>query len=171
VFAYPGEWTVAVRRSDEPVVRTFSLSEGGPGDLLVDVAGDGSVSIAHRPDGFDGSDPEACETNGRPYESSDPDENLDHPVDLWVLDRSDGAHHLAVSIGDGGTEVFSDTFDTREGYDKANRPGLLAKKATYDVAVTLDDEPTMTASVTVEEGVQKLVVRVTEAGKVDVVAD
>jgi len=165
VFTHPGEWTVAVHIGGETITRSWSLTDGPPGDVLIDVAGDGTVSLSHQATGVDGTSRDTCETNGYPYESSSPTENLDHPVDLWVLDRSDGEHHLTVTIRDNDTEVFSGEFDMRAGYDKVQRAGLLAKKTTYSVEVTTDGGTTVTESVTVREGVKKLTVRVTESGK------
>lgn len=163
LFPYAGEWTVAVRTGGETVEQSWSLTRETPGDVLVDVAGDGTVSLSHHANGVDATDPTACETNSYPYESADATENLDHPVDLWILDQSDREHYLTVTIRDGDTEVFSDEFNTQAGYDKAQRAGLLAKKTTYTVVVTMDDEPTVSKSVTVREGVKKLEIRITES--------
>ncbi|MFB6154593.1 MAG: hypothetical protein ABEJ22_01780 [Haloferacaceae archaeon] len=164
LVSHPGEWTVAVRAGEESHEQSWSVTGGPPGDLLVDVDGDGGVSLERRPDGADGTDLGACETAAYPYESSDPAENLDDPVDLWVLDHADGEHHLTVTIRDGDTEVFSGEFATRAGYDKVRRAGLLAKKTTYAVEVTTDAGATATRSVTVREGAGTLEVRVTESG-------
>lgn len=168
LFAYAGEWTVTVRQGEHTTTRSWSLTDVTPGDVLVDVAGDGTVSLSRHPDGVDQIDPGSCETGDYPYESASPEENLDEPVALWVLDRSDGAHRLTVTIRDGDTEVFSDEFDTLEGYDKFKRAGLLAKKTTYTVAVTMDGGSTVSETVAIQEGAEKLVVRVSEAGTVTV---
>lgn len=168
LLTHPGEWRIAVRGGGKTVAQSWSLTDSPPGDLLVDVAGDGRVTLSQRSDGVDENSIDTCETNGYPYESSDSTENLDRPVDLWVLDRSDGGHHLTVTIRDGDTEAFSGEFATREGYDKAKRAGLLAKKTTYTVDVTTDDGRNVSESVTVREGVKKLTVRVTESGELAV---
>lgn len=165
LFAYSGEWTVTARIDTETTTRSWSLTGGAPGDVLVDVAGDGTVSLSHHATGVNETALGTCERNDYPYESSNPAENLDHPVDLWVLDHSDGEHRLAVTIRDDDTEVFRGEFDTREGYDKAKRAGLLAKKTAYTVDVTIDGGTTVTESVTVRDGAEKLAVRVTESGE------
>lgn len=168
VFTYPGEWTVATHVSGETTTRSWSLTDGPPGDVLIDVAGDGTVSLTHQATGVDEMALDSCETNGYPYESPSPAENLDNPVDLWILDRSEAEHHLTVTIHDNEDQVYSGEFDTRAGYDKAQRAGLLAKKTTYTVEVTTDDGATVTESVTVREGMKKLTVRVTESGELTV---
>jgi hypothetical protein len=171
VLTHPGEWTVTVGFGSETTTWTWTLTDGTPGDVLVDVAGDGTLSLVHRPSGVVEGPPGACETNDYPYESSSPAENLADPVDLWVLDFSDGEHHLAVSIRDGDVDVFDDEFETRTGYDKARRAGLLAKKTTYTVAVQLDEGTTVTETVRVEDGTEKLVVRVSESGDLSISLD
>lgn len=170
LFSYAGEWTVAVRTGGDPVEQSWSLTRGTPGDVLVDVADDGTVSLSHHANGVDATDPAACETTDYPYESADPAENLDRPVDLWILDQSDREHHLTVTIRDGDTEVFSDEFTTEAGDDKAQRAGLLAKKTTYTVLVTMDDEPTVSTSVPVREGVKKLEIRISESEELSISA-
>jgi hypothetical protein len=162
LFSSIGEWTVAVRSDSETVEQSWSLTGERPGNVLVDVAGDDTVSLSHHVNGVDTTDPTACETNDYPYESTDPTKNLADPVDLWILDQSDRKHRLTVTIRDGDTEVFSDEFDTRAGYDKAQRAGLLAKKTTYTVVAAMDNETTVSKSVSVREGVKKLEVRITE---------
>lgn len=168
LFAYPGTWTVAVKLGSETRSRSWSLTGETPGDVLIDVTGDGAVTLSHQASGVDETSLDSCETTDYPYESSEPAQNLDRPVDLLVLDQSADNHHLTVQIRDGDTDVYSGEFDTREGYDKAKRAGLLAKKTTYTVDVTLDNEPTVSESVTLQEGVKKLEVRVTESGGVEV---
>lgn len=164
VVSRPGEWRVVADRGEETTESAWSVPEGPPGDLLVDVAGDGSMTLSRVPDGVDGVS-DACETDGRPYESSDPEENLADPVDLWVLDRAGDGSVLSVTIRDGDTAVWSGEFDTEEGYDKAQQIGLLAKKTTYEVEVAADDGKAVAESVTVTDGVEELVVRVTEGGE------
>lgn len=168
LFSHAGKWTVAVRTDGETVERPWSLTGEMPGDVLVDVTGDGTVSLSHHATGVDATDPSACETNNHPYESSDSAKNLDHPVDLWILDHSGGEHHLTVTIRDGDTEVFSGEFDTQSGYDKARRAGLLAKKTIYTVDVTMDEMPTVSTAIPVREDVTKLEVRINESGELTV---
>lgn len=168
VFTYPGEWTVTVRASGETIEQSWSLTDAPPGDVLLDVAGDGTISLSRRPDGVDASPLDTCETNGFPYESPNPSENLDHPVDLWVLDHADGEHHLTVTIREGDVEVYNGEFDTRAGYDKIQRAGLLAKMTTYTVRVSTATGQSVTETVTVREGVQQLAVRVAESGELSV---
>ncbi|MEF8756637.1 MAG: hypothetical protein V5A33_00210 [Halobacteriales archaeon] len=163
----PGEWRVVADRGDETGESVWSLPEGPPGDLLVDVAGDGSLTLSRVPEGVTDA-PDACETDGLPYESSNPEENLADPVDLWVVDRAEDGSVLSVTVRDGDAVVWSGEFDTREGYDKARRTGLLAKKTTYEVEVTADDGRAATRSVMVTDGVGKLLVRVTESGELAV---
>lgn len=164
VFTHPGEWTVAVEEGGQPRTETWTLSEAPPGDALVDVAGDGTVSLSHRPDGVADDPLDACETDGYPYESSTPAENVDPPVDLWILDMAGDASRLTVMIEEGDTTVFQQEFETRTGKDKIRRSGLLAKKAAYTVEVTTQDGRQTTETVTVREGVDQLTVRVTEGG-------
>lgn len=168
LIVYPGEWTVAVRAGSETTRRSWSLTGDTSGDVLVDVTGDGTVTLSHHATGVDETGLDSCETNDYPYESSNPAKNLDQPVNLWVLDQSGGKHHLTVTIRDGDAVVFSGGFDTRKGYDKAKRAGLLAKKTTYTVKVTLDNETSVSELVTVQEGMKKLEVRVTESEEVEV---
>lgn len=56
LFSYAGEWTVAVRTDGETVERSWSLTGGTPGDVLVDVAGDGTVSLSHHANGRSATD-------------------------------------------------------------------------------------------------------------------
>lgn len=171
VFSLPGEWTVSARSGDRTVSETVPLTDAPPGDVLVEAGGDGSVSIERRPEGVESGATDRCETDGGPYESPDPGENVADPVDLWVLDRSPEARELTVGIRDGDREVFSETFDTSAGDDKAHRADLLAKRATYVVEVRAAAGASVTETVTVDDGVSKLTVRVTEAGELAVSVD
>lgn len=172
LFSYGGEWTVRVAVDDQQTIeRTWSLEDAPPGDVLVDVAGDGSISVEHRADGVGADDPDTCETSGYPYESSDPAENLADPVDLWAIDRSEGSRRLTVTVRDGSTDVWSGTFDLGEGYDKARRANLLAKKTTYEVAVEADDGDSVSESVTIDADSEKIVARVAEDGSLRVHAN
>jgi hypothetical protein len=166
VFASPGEWTVAVRRGEDTTARSWALTDGSAGDVSVDVAGDGTVSLSHHPETVHETALDTCEPEEFPYESSSPAENLDRPIDLWVLDDSDGAHRLTVTVRDDDRVVFSGEFDTRDGDDKVRRPGLLAKMTTYTVDVSMDGETTVSEGATVREGAKQLVVSVTESDRV-----
>lgn len=168
VFTYPGEWTVTVRASGEPIEQSWSLTDAPPGEMLLDVAGNGTISLTHRPDGVDASALDTCETNGFPYESPIPSENLDRSVDLWVLDHADGEHHLTVTVREGDVEVYNGEFDTRAGYDKIQRAGLLAKMTTYTVRVSTAAGHSVSETVTVREGVKQLAVRVAGSGALSV---
>lgn len=168
LVAYPGEWTVTVRTGSRTIEHTWSLADDPPGDVLLDVTGEGTVSMTHEPSGVDRQRFDTCQTNGYPYESPTPSENLVHPIDLLVLDHAEGEHHLTVRIRDGDTDVFSGDFDTRSGYDKIRRAGLLAKKTAYTVDVTTGDGAAITETVTVRDGVKKLAVRIPESGELTV---
>lgn len=170
VFTHAGNWIVTVDHNNTTITQSWSFTDTAPGDVLLDVDGSGDVSLEHRPSGVD-SVSYVCETTEFPYESSNPNENLDTPVDLWVVDQSEDAHTLTVTIHDGDTMVFSDEFELQSGYDKARRAGLLAKKTAYTVDVTLDGTTSVSESVTVQERMSKLTIRVTEAGELTVTDD
>jgi hypothetical protein len=159
-------WTVAVEANGETTTKTWNLSDD-PGVILVDVAGDGTISLTRQSDVGD-APTDACQPDGYTYESSDPAANVDPPVDLWLLDRGDASAELTVTVNDGDTRVFSRTYETSGGVDKIHRPDLLAKKTDYAVTVSARDGREVADTATVGEGVTQLVVRVTEAGDLTV---
>ena len=161
-----GEWTVSVRANGETTTRTWDLTDD-PGDVLVTVAGDGTISLARQADAGDGPT-DACHTDGFTSESTDPAANVDPPVDLWLLDRGQQSTELTVTVSDGDTRVFSRSYETSSGVDKIHRLDLLAKQTDYTVTVSAEDGREVTKTVTVDEGTRQLTVRVTETGDLTV---
>jgi hypothetical protein len=175
VLTIPGDWQVAITRhsSTDPVSKSWSLGSDAPGDVLGSVAGDGSLALAYHPDGVADAQPSGCETDGYPYESTDPAENVADPVDLWLVSQDDDERSLDVTIADEatGSDVYSETHVLAAGKDKQRRTDLLAKRGTYAVTVTPATGDAVESTFAVDDDVGKLTVHVDGDGTISVVAN
>jgi hypothetical protein len=175
VLTHPGDWQLSFTRHgpDGPVTKSWSLGSDAPGDVLGSVAGDGSLGLAYHPDGVSGAEPSACETDGYPYESTDPSENVADPVDLWLVSRDDDERTLDVTIVDQatGTEVYSETHVLAAGKDKQQRPDLVAKRGSYAVTVTPEAGDPVETTLEVADDVGKFTVHVDTDGTITVVGN
>lgn len=154
---------------ENDVTASVTFNSDGPAGALVEVDGSADLAVSEL-----SSIPKErridCETRQRPYESDNPAENVDNPVDLWVLSRDTDAGTLEVTISDGETTVFERTFELRSGYDKAREANLLAKKGTY--ALTAASETGERVETTFEvTSSSKVTLSVAESGKITVRSD
>lgn len=172
VFPYAATYDMAVTMSaaDKSMTDQVEILASGTRNVLVDIDAAGTPTVT----AVDGSPQERqtdCETSDRPYESSNPAENVDEPVDLWVVKQSADPQTLTVTITEKDTQVFQQAFELGEGKAKTRETDVLAKKAVYAVRVTSDTGVTATTEFEVTESVSKLTVHVGESGELSVVVN
>lgn len=172
VFPYAAAYDMAVVLSavDQSATDQIELTTSGTRNVLVDIDAAGMPAVTT----VDGSPQERrieCETRDRPYESSDPQENVDDPVDLWIVKQSTDPQTLTVSITESGTQVFQQAFEFGEGKAKTRETDLLAKKAVYRVRVESDAGTPAVTEFEVTESVSKLTVHIDESGELSMVAN
>lgn len=156
--------------SENDTTASVTFDSDGPAGALVEIGGSAGLSVSECT-----SVPEErridCETGQRPYESSDPAENIDDPVNLWVVSHDPEARTLEVTIRDGETTAFEQTFELQGGKDKARKAGIIAKKGTYALTVALETGEPVETTVEVTESSSKVTVFVEESGAITVRAD
>lgn len=172
VFRYEATYDLKVRSSttEESTTSTVSFTTAGTRDgiITIDASGTLNVSAVAEPPQTGQTE---CESGDLPYESSDPAENVDDPVDLWVVKQRATPVTLTVTIGESGQQVFERTFELGKGKAKKRVTDLLAKKAVYSVQAESKAGDRATTEFEVDGSVTKLTVHVGDDGEMSVVAN
>jgi hypothetical protein len=120
---------------------TVSTTAGAdePVGVLVDVSGEGSVSVEGRPvadlpASIDGD----CEASSLPYESSDPSKNVAEPARLEWVNRSDADRTVRLVVREEDHEVVDRDVAMPAG-GKGRTEALIAKRGVYDTSLTPDE--------------------------------
>lgn len=169
VFGHAATYALAASTESTETATTsnVSITTDDPRHVLIDVDGAGKLTIS-RMDGVPEESRIQCEPEQRPYESSDPSQNIADPVDLWVVSQDAEPRTLTATISDGDTRVFSQTFELSGGYDKAREADLLAKKTTYTLTVEPESGGTLETTFTVAESLSKVTIYVNASGEISV---
>jgi hypothetical protein len=133
--------TVRASMGRDTAAKTTLSTETGADDpqgVLVDVSGDGTLSVETRPvkDLPDRASGE-CEAASLPYESSDPSENVDRAARLQWRNRSAADRELELLVRDGDRTVVSRDVALAAG-GKGRTEALVAKRGVYDTRLALD---------------------------------
>lgn len=168
-FAYAGDYTVraSIAGTGRAVETSAPIAADDPRAVLVDIDGQSEPTLA-RLDGTPSEQRIDCDAESRPYESSDPSENIDGSVALWVVNRASSGRRLTVTIADDGTGVFERTVDLAAGGDKVREAGLLRKKGDYSVTVEPESGDAVATTVEVRDGTSTLTVLVEASGEIGV---